>query len=152
MRFVKFLRARASALASTRQERTPRWRIWAARVGLATALATALAYLPYRLLDGSGARKAAELRGQYERTVESCHELALENARLRNEVDALKNDATAIEDIAQSELGMVHPDDVIFRIERPKAATHDGRSTGASHQGRAAISRGADEARQDQAL
>lgn len=87
------------------------------RFVLASALATALAYLPYRLLDGSHARKAAELRTQYERTVEATRALAAENARLRREIEALRGDGAAIEDIARDELGMVRPGDIIIRIE-----------------------------------
>ncbi|MCG8419059.1 MAG: septum formation initiator family protein [Proteobacteria bacterium] len=116
-----FLRTRASVIA--RQDASPRWHRWAARVVLATILATALAYFPYRLLDGSGARKAAELRVQYERTAEACRILAEENTHLRGQIDALKNDVTAIEDIARSELGMVRPGEVIFRIDESPGDT-----------------------------
>lgn len=86
-------------------------------MALATALATVLAYFPYRLLDGSGARKAAELREQYQRTVSTTRALAEENERLRLQIDGLKSDVTAIEDIAREELGMVRPGEVIIRIE-----------------------------------
>lgn len=86
-------------------------------MGLAMLLATALAYFPYRLLDGSGARKAAELQVQYDRTVAKSRALAEENDRLRRQIDALKNDIGAIEDIAREEHGMVRPDEVILRIE-----------------------------------
>ncbi|MEM9488238.1 MAG: septum formation initiator family protein [Myxococcota bacterium] len=106
---------RASVLA--RQSAAPRWQCWAARIVLATTMATALAYFPYRLLDGSSARKAEELRVQHQRTVDATRELAAENARLRHAIDALRTDITAIEDIARSELGMVRAGEIIFRIE-----------------------------------
>lgn len=99
------------------QGQRPRWQIWGTRIALATALATGLAYFPYRLLDGSGARKAEELRQQYERTVAASRSLAAENARLRREIRALKTDVSAIEDIARDELGMVRPGEIIIRIE-----------------------------------
>ena len=120
---MMFRRPGARVLA--RQERAPRWRTWAVRMALATALATGLAYFPYRLLDGSGARKAAELSRQHQRTVDTSRAVAEENLRLRSEIDALKNDVTAIEDIARTELGMVHRDEIIFRIE-PAPAPPDG--------------------------
>ncbi len=86
-------------------------------MGFAAALAVALAYLPYRLLDGSGARKADELRVQYERTIAAKRTLAMDNERLRRQIEALKNDIVAVEDIAREELGMVRPGEIIFRIE-----------------------------------
>lgn len=86
-------------------------------MAVASALATALAYFPYRLLDGSGARKAHELRTQYQRTMATSRALAEENERLRHQIDALKNDVDAIEDIAREELGMVKPGEIIIRIE-----------------------------------
>lgn len=86
-------------------------------MGLATALAVVLAYFPYRLLDGASVRKAEELRVQYRRTMEASRKLAGENDRLRREVDALKSDVSAIEDIARDELGMVRPGEIIIRIE-----------------------------------
>ncbi|ACY12959.1 Septum formation initiator [Haliangium ochraceum DSM 14365] len=95
-------------------------------MGLATALATALAYFPYRLLDGSSERKAAALRAQYEQTVTDTQRLANENQRLRRQIEALKGDVGAIEDIAREELGMVRPNEVIFRIEEVRGEVHEG--------------------------
>lgn len=95
-----------------------RWRIWAARLGLAAIIATSLAYFPYRLLDGSSARKADELNAQYRRTVAAARALSEENVRLRHEIDALERDSSALEDIARNELGMVFPGEIIIRIER----------------------------------
>jgi cell division protein FtsB len=97
--------------------RSPRWQRWALRMAMATALAIALAYLPYRLLDGASARKAQALREQYQRTVAATRVLAEENERLRHQIDALKSDVSAIEDIAREELGMVRPGEVIIRLE-----------------------------------
>lgn len=90
---------------------------------MATALAVALAYFPYRLLDGSGAQRANHLRAQYERTRAASAALAEENARLRREISALESDSSALLDIARSELGMVFPDELIIRIETPPGNT-----------------------------
>lgn len=87
------------------------------RMALATALAIALAYLPYRLLDNASARKAQELREQYQRAVAGSRVLAEENERLRYQTEALKSDVSAIEDIAREELGMVRPGEIILRLE-----------------------------------
>lgn len=97
--------------------RSPRWQRWALRMVLATCLAIALAYLPYRLLDNAIARKAQELREQYQRTAAASSVLAEENERLRHEIEALKSDVTAIEDIVREELGMVRPGEIILRLE-----------------------------------
>ena len=124
------MRTKASVLARQETSCAPRWQRWAARIALATALATALAYFPYRLLDGSGARKAEALRIQYERTVSATEAVAEENARLRRQIDALKNDVSAIEDIARSQLGMVRGDEIIFRIDRPTERPTRDRAAG----------------------
>lgn len=97
--------------------RSPRWQRWALRMALATALAIALAYLPYRLLDGDAARKAQSLREQHQRALAASRVLAEENERLRYEIEALRSDVTAIEDIAREELGMVRPGEIILRME-----------------------------------
>jgi cell division protein FtsB len=100
-----------------RRQARPRWQVWLTRIALATALAVVLAYFPYRLLDGAGARKAEGLRVQHQRTMEASRQLAAENERLRHEIDALKSDVRAIEDIARDELGLVRPGEIIIRIE-----------------------------------
>jgi cell division protein FtsB len=101
--------------------RSPRWQRWATRMALATVMALALAYLPYRLLDNASARKAQNLREQYQRTLAATRVLAEENERLRHQIEALRSDVSAIEDIAREELGMVRPAEVIIRIEEAPA-------------------------------
>lgn len=117
VRLFTSMSSRPGRIPIHRQEPRPRWQIWGLRIVLASALAMLLAYFPYKLLDGSGERKAEELRRQYERTVEARRALAADNARLRREIDALKHEVSAIEDIARDELGMVGPGEVIIRIE-----------------------------------
>lgn len=97
-------------------------------MALATALATALAYFPYRLLDGTSERKAVELRLQNERTISQTLRLRAENQRLRRQIEALEGDESAIEDIAREELGMVRPSEVIIRIERAAPRDADARA------------------------
>jgi len=90
---------------------------WAARVGLAAALAISLAYVPYRLLDPVGARRVAELRSEL-RGIRGRHaKLTAENHQLRQEIDGLRQDPSVIEDIAREDLGMVRPDEIIIRVE-----------------------------------
>ena len=87
-------------------------------MALAFALAAGLAYLPYRLLDGSGMGKTSHLDRELEQTRSEIEALRAENEKYRREIDALKNDPGAIEDIARSELGMVRPGDVVIRVDR----------------------------------
>lgn len=92
-------------------------RLWAGRLGLAFALAIGLAYLPYKLLDGTGVSDAPRLRAELERTRADIDRLRRDNARHRREIEALKNDSTAIQDIARDEIGLVHPGELVIRVE-----------------------------------
>lgn len=94
-----------------------RWRRWRHRLALASLLALALAYLPYRLIDGSGERKANRLRAELDEVRAESAALAGTNAALRRDIDALRNDPHAIVDIARDELGLVRPGELVIRIE-----------------------------------
>jgi cell division protein FtsB len=111
-------------------KRRPLWRRWASRLGLAFVLAAGLAYLPYRLLDSPGVRQAPQLSNELAETREAIESLRIENERYRREIDALKNEPEAIEDIARSELGMVRPGEVVIRVDDSactgRAATAEG--------------------------
>lgn len=100
---------------------SPRARRWAARVGLAAALAASLAYVPYRLLDPASARTVAAMRAELERTRARQRELAEQNAEFRRDIDGLRADPRAVEDVARDELGMLRPDEIAIQIE-PRAA------------------------------
>lgn len=91
---------------------------WAARIGLAVALAISLAYVPYRLLDPVGARQVRDLRSDVEQTRARRAQLELENDQLRREIRGLRDDPSVIEDIAREDLGMVREDEIVIRIER----------------------------------
>lgn len=70
--------------------------------------------------------RAAELDRELRRTRDSIDALRDENEKYRREIDALKNDPGAIEDIARSELGMVRPGDVVIRVERDAVESEAG--------------------------
>ena len=57
----------------------------------------------------------------------SLERVTSENARLRDEARRLREDPTAIEDIARRELGLIHPGEKLFIVKdiRPE----DGRSS-----------------------
>ncbi len=90
---------------------------WAARVGLAAALAISLAYVPYRLLDPVGTRQIGELRSQLRQTRARRAELEAQNAQYRREIRGLRTDPSVIEDIAREDLGMVRPDEIVIRVD-----------------------------------
>lgn len=79
------------------------------------ALALALGFLAYSLLGpGGGAHHGlAEELGRLE--VENAR-LAEENRRLGLEVQALKNRPEYLEKVIRDELGLVRPDELVFRL------------------------------------
>jgi len=92
-------------------------RRWAARLAAAFALAVSLAYVPYRLLDPAAKKQIYDLRHQLEQTREATAELERENLDLAREVDALRNDPSAVADIARDDLGMVREGELLIRLE-----------------------------------
>jgi cell division protein FtsB len=99
----------------------PAWRRWATRVGLALAVAVAIAYVPYRL-TGGGDDRVLRLRAQLADTRTELRKLEAANARLLREIDGLRQDVGAIEDRARDELGMVYPGELVLRVaQRPEA-------------------------------
>ena len=95
---------------------TPRRHPWVVRIGLAFALALALTYGPYRLVGGPE-RRIDKLERQLAETRAAVTETEGENARLRRRVRALKNDPSAVEDIAREELGMVGEGELVIELE-----------------------------------
>ena len=103
-------------MASRNKSRAP-WHQWAIRLGWALVLALALAYMPYRFMGNDPTKKnAPQLRSDLRRTNEQIEVMQRENARLRQEIHALRSDPTAIEDIARDQLGFVKPTDLVIRI------------------------------------
>src|SRR5262245_18674301 len=94
----------------------PVWRRWGARIGLAIAIAVAIAYLPWRAASDD---RGDKLRAQLGETDAEIQRLERANARLQREIDALRTDVGAIVDRARDELGMVYPGEVVLRVEAP---------------------------------
>jgi cell division protein FtsB len=98
----------------------PAFRRWGARVALAVVIAIAIGYVP-----GQVARRdprAAKLEVQIEELTAEGRELAARNAALRREIAALRSDVTAIENRARADLGMVYPDEIVLRLQRPQVS------------------------------
>ena len=86
------------------------------RLGLALVVATAIGYVPSQLLRRDP--RAVELAAQLEQLRAESRELAARNTALYREVDALRTDVGAIEDRARADLGMVYPDEVVFKVHK----------------------------------
>ena len=80
-------------------------------------LAGLLALLQYRFWLGSGGQHEVEaLRGQVQRQQAENQRLQERNAALAAEVEDLKSGEAAVEERARSELGMVKPGEVFYRV------------------------------------
>lgn len=93
------------------------WRRWAVRLGVAALLAFAAAAWPYRLFGGPASAQVDRLGAEVERTRGAARDRRAQLVDLRRDIDALKNQPGAIEDIARRKLGMVMPGELVLRFE-----------------------------------
>jgi cell division protein FtsB len=93
------------------------WRSWTLRLAAAALIAAVAAAWPYRLLGGPASDQVERMGAELERTRTSARTQRAAIADLRREIDALKNQPGAIEDIARRELGMVMPGELVLRFE-----------------------------------
>jgi hypothetical protein len=93
---------------------------WSVRLVLAIVVATVIGYVPGHVLRRDP--RAGKLREQIEALDAEARALAAGNAALRRDIRGLASDVGAIEDRARADLGMVYPDEVVFRVAPPGAA------------------------------
>jgi cell division protein FtsB len=93
------------------------WRTWTARLVAAVLLALLAAAWPYRLFGGPASAQVGRMDTELDRTRRAARARRAEIAELRREIDALKNQPGAIEDIARRELGMIMPGELVIRFE-----------------------------------
>jgi cell division protein FtsB len=87
------------------------------------ALAALLALLQYRLWFGGGGNRAvAALEQQVQAQTRENAGLRQRNDALAAEVDNLKSGEAAVEERARSELGMIKPGEVFYRVVENEAA------------------------------
>ena len=100
----------------------PPLRRWLVRLGLAVVVAVAIGYAPGQLLSRDP--RAEKLERQLAEEHVKSQQLAAEIAVEMREVEALRTDIGAIEDRARADLGMVYPDEIVFKVHRdePTAA------------------------------
>ena len=90
---------------------------------LLVLLIVLLAWLQYRLWFGSGGeREVAALEARVEAQARDNAGLQQRNDALAAEVEDLKSGEAAVEDRARSELGMVRPGEVFYRVVEPTSA------------------------------
>ena len=90
---------------------------WASRLVAAAVVAFALAYVPYHLYARSGLAKTITLQRDLTVLRARNRELAAENDRLEREAEALRDDPTAIERVARTDLGWVRPGEIVVDLE-----------------------------------
>jgi cell division protein FtsB len=89
---------------------------WAGRVAAAALVAFVLAYLPYSLYTRSGLGRTLALSQDLKALRARNQELAAENDRLAREAEALRNDPSAMERVARSDLGWVKPGEIVVDL------------------------------------
>lgn len=77
-------------------------------------VAIVLGYLPSEVLRRDP--RAVKIDQQLRHLDQEARDLGSANAALAREIEALRGDVGAIEDHARADLGMVYPDEVVFRI------------------------------------
>ena len=84
---------------------------------LLVLLLALLAWLQYRLWFGNGGqREVAALQAQVQRQARDNAGLRQRNEALAAEVEDLKSGEAAVEERARSELGMIKPGEVFYRV------------------------------------
>ena len=90
-------------------------------------LVVLLGWLQYRLWFGDGGqREVAALQEDVARQEAENARLHQRNDALAAEVQDLKSGEAAVEDRARSELGMIRPGEVFYRVVEPDDATPAG--------------------------
>ena len=69
------------------------------------------------------ASEKATLQGKYEQLSSAVARQRTENARLREEARRLRDDPTAIEELARRELGLIRPGEKVFIVKDLKSPT-----------------------------
>jgi cell division protein FtsB len=79
-------------------------------------LAATFGYVPYHLYARSGYSRYLELRRDLAAAKARNTHLRAENERLAREVEALRTDPRALEQVARADLGWVRPGEILFEF------------------------------------
>jgi cell division protein FtsB len=89
-------------------------RTWILRGLAAVLLAITFGYVPYHLYARSGYARYRELRRDCTAANLRNTRLRAENERLAREVEALRTDPRALEQVARADMGWVRPGEILF--------------------------------------
>jgi len=78
----------------------------------------ALVSVPVQVLSPNGLPQLRHLEAERAKTLEQEQLLRQEIAQLRAEVERIKNEPSAVEQVARDELGLVRPTEVVFQFGR----------------------------------
>ncbi len=90
---------------------------WILRLTLAAALAVGLGYVPFAALGPHGVARALRLEQDLSGLEEKNEALRQQNKELQRQVERLRKDRGAMEQVARDELGLVRPEDIVFLFE-----------------------------------
>lgn len=91
---------------------------WVWRTVAALMLAATFGYGPYYLYARSGFARYLRLREDLVAAQARNAKLRADNERQRREVESLRENARAVENVARADLGWVRPGEVIFDVGR----------------------------------
>jgi cell division protein FtsB len=78
----------------------------------------ALVSVPIQVFSPKGLPQVRHLEEERARTSEQAMLLSQEISQLRAEVERIKNEPSAVEQVARDELGLVRPTEVVFQFGR----------------------------------
>jgi cell division protein FtsB len=81
-------------------------------------IGTALGSVPIQIFSDSGLPQLRHLEEEKARTIEQQSRLSQEIAEIRAEVERIKSDPVAVEQVARDELGLVRQTEVVFQFGR----------------------------------
>ena len=80
-------------------------------------LAVAIVSVPVMIFSASGLERLKSLRHERARADEEISRLSQQIRELRSEVDRIKDDPAAVEQVARDELGLVRQTEVVFQFK-----------------------------------
>jgi cell division protein FtsB len=109
----------ATHVATSVRRARPSWQItvWTLRIIAALSVAAFVGYVPYRLYVRIGLQQHVQLRRELGTLMESNDQLRRENNELRLQLLRVQEDDTEIERVARDELGLIHSDELLFKVE-----------------------------------
>jgi cell division protein FtsB len=81
-------------------------------------ISAALVSVPVQVFSQNGLPQLRHLEAERSRTTEQEVLLGQEISQLRAEVERIKNQPSAVEQVARDELGLVRPTEVVFQFGR----------------------------------